>query len=257
MLGLPNNSSGTAPAYYIGNEAAQLCHDFLRKQQRVAVDIETEGLGALSFKVKAVIISTDDLAVVLAANNAQHKRAGREVLTQVPELIFHNSTFDVPPLTSAGWMRLTDVARVTDTVVWARMAYTDSLAGRGLADLEPRLLSDQFVHAVKDRLSYAGKVAGWTKGNTFTNLQYADPVYTMYAAWDALVTYRLHNPLIDACHHQLTTHEFGRYAADDMTAAQLIEEAQKVNRINLWRSVKGLRVDGPLVRQQVVEIHGQ
>lgn len=251
---LPNHASGPAPDYYIGNDAPQACGDLLLRRPRLSCDIETMGLGAASYQIKAVIVSNGLNTVVLDGQNERHRKVTAEVLDSAAQIVFHNSPFDVPPLVSAGWMTLDMIEKALDTLIWARMAYPSRM-GRGLEQLEPRLLSGQFHNAVKDRLTYAGKVAGHrSKGETFAKLQYDDPVYGLYAAWDALVTHRIVDPVYNAAYQQQVNHDFDAYGANHEDALWLLEREQIVNRLTLHRSAKGFRIDDALIRRQVEEI---
>lgn len=256
---LPNHRAGAAPHFYVGDDAVRICRDFLAKQPRVAVDIETRGLGELSYHVKAIIISTDSVAVVLDANDAVHKAVCHDVLSSVPELDFHNSAFDAPPLYTGGFMPLDAVHKIYDTLITARLRYTGSFEGKGLADLEPRLLSDQFLHAVKDRISFSAKAHGFgTKGAAFEVLQYNDPVYVMYAAWDALVTSRLKDPLTREVRSWSLEHPFGKYGPQSTSDVdEIVAKWQRVNRAYVYRSCVGLDFDPESMRRQADVLHAE
>jgi DNA polymerase-1 len=255
---LPNHRSGEAPHFYVGDDAVRIARDFLAKQPSVAVDIETRGLGELSYHVKAVIISTGQTAVVLDGFNPTHKAVCRDVLSAVPELVFHNSAFDAPPLYTGGFMPLDAVHKIYDTLITARLAYTGSFDGKGLADLEPRLLGDQFLHAVKDRMGFAAKVHGITKSVAFEVMQYDDPVYVMYAAWDALVTSRLKAPLTKAVRDWSLDHPFGKYGPQTTADVdEIVDKWQRVNRAYIYRSCVGINFDPDSMRRQTDALHGQ
>lgn len=254
---MPNHRYGQAPRYHLGEDAIRVARDILANEKEVAVDIETRGLAELSYHVKAIIISTGVEAVVLNADDPNHIAVSKHVLSRVPSLVFHNSPFDAPPLYAAGAMRLEDVHKIYDTLVTARLTYTGSFDGKGLADLEPRLLSDQFIHSVKDRISYAAKVHGFgAKGRAFEVLQYDDPVYTMYASWDAIVTHRIKKPLTEAMYAWSLDHPFGKYGPQSKAEVdEIIAKWQRVNRAYVYRSCKGIQYDPENMALQTSQLH--
>jgi DNA polymerase I-like protein with 3'-5' exonuclease and polymerase domains len=130
-----------------------------------------------------------------------------------------------------------------DTLVYARMALTGERDGRRLADLEKRYLSASLRSATKDNLADWGKVNKLKKSEIFSRARYSDPVYAMYAGWDGILTSMLLPRVRDAARHQLTNHPFGRYGADPDQASYLLRREQRVNRVMLKRSARGIRVD--------------
>lgn len=233
----------TRRSYSIGDQAAREVVRMAASAGTVAVDIETEGLDAKAFKVKVIIIATEQRACVLNAREPRHRAAAREALSATRVLVFHNSPFDVPPLVASGIMTLEDIEKVVDTLVYARMALTGERDGRGLSDLEKRFLSAGFRSETKDRFADWAKVNKLKKGEAFEKATYDTPVYAMYAGWDGVLTATLLPHVKDAARHQLTNHPFGRYGADPVQAEYLMAREQHVNRVMLRRSARGLRVD--------------
>lgn len=233
----------TRRSYSIGEQAAAWAVLMARKAGTVAVDIETMGLNEKAFKVKVMILSTDRHACVLDARSKPHCAAFREALRIAKRLVFHNSSFDVPPLVVAGLMDLDCIDKVFDTLVCARMALTGFAARRGLGDLEKRYLGGQLRSETKDRFGSWAKVNGLSKGDAFDVAGYDHPVYQMYAGWDGVLTSMIEPHVIADARKQLTDHPFGRYGADADTADYLIEREQRVNRVMLRRSARGLTVD--------------
>lgn len=233
----------TRRSYSIGDRAASDVVRMALESGTVAVDIETMGLEALAFTVKVVIVATASHACVLDASDARHRAAAKEAMTAARKLVFHNSSFDVPPLVAAGIMRIEDIDKVVDTLVYARMAFTGERDGRRLADLEKRFLSGSLRSATKDNLSEWGKINKLKKSEIFSRANYSDPVYAMYAGWDGILTSLILDHVRDAAHHQLTDHPFGRYGADDEQARYLMRREQQHNRVMLKRSARGIRVD--------------
>lgn len=236
-------SDPTLRSYSVGDQAMRKVVRLAQDFGTVAVDIETAGLEALAFTVKVVIIATANHSCVLDAGDERHRAAAREALGAARKLLFHNSAFDVPPLVAAGIMRIEDIDKVVDTLVYARMALTGERDGRRLADLEKRYLSADLRSATKDNLAEWGKVNKLKKSEIFSRANYSDPVYAMYAGWDGILTSMLLPRVRDAARHQLTNHPFGRYGADEEQAGYLLRREQQMNRVMLRRSARGIRVD--------------
>lgn len=227
----------------MGDDALRGVVPLAQQNPYVAVDIETDGLASESYTVKAIIVSTDTHACVLDGFNPRHVGAALDALDAASVLAFHNSPFDVPPLVHSGAMRIDHIDKVIDTLPIARMAYTDSIAGRGLEQLEKRLLRTADNQAHKDRLKTWAKINRVSVKEMWKKISYNDTIYPMYAGWDGILTHRLVSPLLAAAQHQLTDHPFGRYGADQAQASYLVGREQRVNRVMLRRSARGLAVD--------------
>lgn len=240
----------TRRSYSIGDQAASEVVRLARAAGRVAVDIETAGLAELAFKVKVVIIATAQRSCVLDASDARHRAAAREAIGAARELVFHNGAFDVPPLVQAGIMRIEDIAKVYDTIIYSRMAFTGEMDRHSLGELEKKFLSGRLRSASKDSLAEWAKTNRMTKGKVFEVAQYTDPVYAMYAGWDGILTAMVLDPVRDAARRQLTEHPFGRYGADAVQAEYLMEREQRVNRVMLRRSARGIRLDDERVAHE-------
>lgn len=236
-------SDPTRRSYSIGDQAASEVVRLAKAAGRVSVDIETQGLAELAFKVKVVIIATQTRSCVLDATDPRHCAASRDAISAARELVFHNSPFDVPPLVTAGIMRIEDIAKVYDTLIYSRMAFTGERDRHSLGELEKKFLSGRLRNASKDNLAEWAKVNRMTKGEVFAKARYEDPIYAMYAGWDGVLTSMVLEPVRDAARHNLTQHPFGRYGADAVQAEYLMEREQRVNRVMLRRSARGIRID--------------
>jgi DNA polymerase-1 len=219
---------------------------------RVAVDIETAGLGDLAFTVKAIIISNHARSYVLDGSDPRHRMAARDAMAAATTLVFHNSAFDVPPLVSCQAMCLADIDKVDDTLIYARMALTAFGDGRKLTDLEQRYLVHTGILRAgsKDRFAAWAKANGMAKGDAFARLSYGDPIYMMYAGWDAILTHLAWDPVQAHAMAQLTHHPFGRYGADTAMARELLDREQRVNRIMLKRSARGIAIDDDRIARE-------
>jgi DNA polymerase-1 len=240
----------TRRSYSIGDQAASEVVRMARAAGRVAVDIETAGLGELAFKVKVIIVATPLRSCVLDATDERHRAAAREAIGVARELVFHNSAFDVPPLVTAGIMSLDDIAKVYDTLIYSRMAFTGEMDRHALGELEKKFLAKSLRTLTKDNLAEWGKVNRLSKSKVFEVARYSDPVYAMYAGWDGVLTSLVLEPVRAAARTQLTDHPFGRYGADAVQAEYLMEREQRVNRIMLRRSACGIRLDDQRVASE-------
>ena len=242
----------TRRAYIGGELAVTSVVRMAAESGRVAVDIETAGLGDLAFTVKAIIIANRSRSYVLDGADPRHRAAAREAMEAATKLVFHNSSFDVPPLVSCGAMALADIDKVDDTLIYARMALTAFGDGRKLTDLEQRYLVSTGIlrSGSKDRFAAWAKANGMAKGDAFAKLSYGDPIYMMYAGWDAILTHMAWDPVQAHAMIQLTNHPFGRYGADTETAVALLEREQRVNRIMLKRSARGIAIDDDRIARE-------
>lgn len=240
----------TRRSYSIGDQAMREVVRMTREAGTVAVDIETAGLGEKAFIVKVVIIATARHSCVLDGADPRHCAAAREALGAARTLVFHNSSFDVPPLVAAGIMDIACIGKVYDTLIYARMALTGERDSRKLGDLEKRYLTGALRTATKDNLSEWGKVNKLNKSQVFEVAQYSDPVYAMYAGWDGILTNMILEPVKADALRQLTDHPFGSYGADREQALYLMEREQRHNRVLLKRSARGVRVDPALIEQE-------
>lgn len=236
--------------YSLGDEACEMAVRLAKENGIVATDIETDGLAEESFTVKVIIIGTATHAAVLDAFNPKHVAAAKEAFSAAQGLVFHNSPYDVPPLVFCGAMTLDMINKVTDTLILARMAFTDSIAGRGLADLERSVLGATGSNAAKDRFAQWCKINKFSKSEGFKRATYKDSAYTMYAGHDVIITARLLMPLLELALIQMTNHPFGRYGADRATAIKEIQKQQQVNRVKLRRTAKGLTFDAPKMQAE-------
>jgi DNA polymerase I len=245
----------TRRSYVVGEDAARGVARMAGETRRVAVDIETAGLHEDAFKVKVMIVSNDVQSFILDATNPRHCASFTAALDNADELDFHKSAFDVPPLVTAGLMSIDHIDKVFDTLVCARMALTSTMDSfgfvkHGLESLEKRYLTGRMSAASKDRFADWAKANGWSKATAFKKAGYDHPVYQMYAGWDGIITSLIRPYVYEAAIAQLTDHPFGRYGADEETARYLIEREQRMNRIMLRRSARGLELDHPRLAQQ-------
>lgn len=236
--------------YSMGTEACDMIVR-LARAGRISADIETDGLAEDSYTVKVISAADDTHTAVLDAFNPKHVQAARDAFEIASEIVFHNSPFDVPPMVHCGAMSADHIWKITDTMIWARMARSDQLGGKDLETLEKSVLGATDGTAEKDRFSQWATINKYNSTEKWKAARYGDKAYSMYAGWDTIITYRLYEPLLKEVIDLYTNHPFGRFGADRALAEKLAWREQIVNRIMLRRSAKGLDVDlGLLQREQ-------
>jgi DNA polymerase-1 len=184
----------------------------------------------------------DTEAVLLDPRDPIQLSVVAKVTAEAPELVLHNASFDVPPMVHYGMMRVEDIDKVTDTIVYARMAFPGGLNVNGLDSLATNVLGmpksgGTMTNSFK-AFGYATKDAGWYA------MDIDVPIYRYGAMADTVVGLRLVQPLRAACWKQTVEgHNFGALGVDGATAIYLMEREQIVNRIMMRRSAVGLAVD--------------
>lgn len=226
-------------ATYVLGDGDHAVH-LARTAPAIAVDIETAGLGADQWTVKAIVIGTTTSAVVLDPTDPAQRRAAWEAMASARELLMHNSPFDAPILYVGGFMPLSAVDKITDTLVSARLAYPDERVSKSLGQACERYLGGGYG-TLKARLEQAWKAQSkMTKSQMFKVLGLSNPAYVVYAAFDGIMTARLHEALPDAVRLACSDHPFPGYTNN---ADYLIEREQTVNRMMLRRTCVGVQID--------------
>lgn len=210
----------------------------------VSVDIETFGTGRYSARLKCVGFSdaTEDggTAIVLDPRDPRQRDAIGHLVRHAPTLVFHNSPFDVPNMARNGLIGLDHLAKVEDTLLYARLAEPDSLVSKNLARTGARYLGT----STEDHLGKAFKAAGLTTDQGYYQFDLDRLLYLMGNAADAVMTSRLRPLVRQAAYDRLTTgHPFTENGVTGDEAWALIDRVQRFNRILLRRAIKGLRVD--------------
>lgn len=108
----------------VGVEEAQKLLPAILTTGTVAVDIETFGLKADRWRLKAVGIgdATGTRVAVLDPRDTRQADLLRDTLDATACLLLHNGSFDAVPLVHTGLMSLDAVDKIIDTIVLARMA---------------------------------------------------------------------------------------------------------------------------------------
>ena len=212
----------------------------------VAIDTETMGLGADSFTLKCLTAAWETangtVSVLLDPTRRDDDRqAVRDLLGRAGTLVLQNAAFDVPPLHQNGLMSLADIAKVHDTVIYARMAYPDNLVNKSLESLATKLVEFPESEVTMAQLF---KANGLTPAEGFRVFDIDKPIYRLGAMADTVATLRLLAQIQAKAWSRLAEgHPFGEYGVDSDGAVALMEREQEVNRIMLRRSARGLQVD--------------
>lgn len=219
--------------------------ELVRAGRTLAVDIETFGLGADARRIKCVAVADQRQAVVLDPRDPGQAHLIRCVMDAARTLVFHNSQFDVPTLSgySAGGGRLFEpqwLHKVHDTLIYARLAWPDTLARKDLESLAHRLLSLDKGETIK----IAFRRLGLSLREGFHSVDIDSPMFLLGCATDALVTARLYERVRTEALATLTrAHPFVTYGVTGAEARALVEREQHINRSALRRTITGLAVD--------------
>jgi DNA polymerase-1 len=219
-----------------------------RASGAVAVDIETQGLGADQWHMTAVSIGTGVHAHVL--DPVLDAAAIRDALDEATTLVFHNSPFDVPVLVNAGLMRLAHVAKVYDTLVTARLASPSEHGGHRLGQACTTVLGDGYDRQKRALEEHWRFVTGKTKAAMFHELGMGDEAFMMYAAFDVVMTARLYGALPAVMVAHTTDHPF----PSSGDAATIIEREQTVSRVLLAQTCRGITLDFDVVDEIKAEL---
>lgn len=212
----------------------------LMREPWLAVDIETEGLGVLARRLKVVTLATPEEAVLFDPRDPAHALALRDIFREARELVFHNSPFDVPPLAHNGLLTTGDARKVTDTLIWARLADPDERGDRSLANAARRYLG----MVVEDGVTARARGMGMTKSEYFRRIDLNSPNYRWDAASDGVATARLKDVIRRAAYRRLTEgHPFSTFGVTGEEAERLVDREQRINRMMLARTIRGFRWD--------------
>ena len=229
--------------------------------RRVALDIETPGLNQ-AFQINCVTaawIEGDTVQSVILdpLRNPTDKYVLQALIARAASLVLHNAPFDIPALFHHGLIDAAGINRVVDTLLLARMTWTnpyDPVTGKkDLTSLSVRMLGMADFAGGMER---AFKAAGYkTIQAGYEGMDIDSPIYRQGAMADTIATLRL-EPLIRAeCRRWLTDHPFVYYgASNDAEADALIGTQETVNRVLLRRTARGLAVDRDYLAKYVESV---
>lgn len=228
----------------------------------VAADIETPGLDD-PFTIKCVTFAWRDprdgqLHSVLLdpARRVLDAKATREMHDKAQTLVFHNSSFDVPGLVLADLLALEDIPKIQDTIIYARMAFPDTLEKKGLEALTSRMLG---IHQFEGGLAAAIKAFGYrSKQAWFREADINLPTYRVGAMADTICTLRLLPELFDATVKHLLDHPFSeRGLTDEAACHEVMAREQRVNHVMLRRNAVGINVDREYLDRYSEKVEGE
>lgn len=221
---------------------------------RPALDIETFGLGLAARRLKSVALSSGTHAVVLDPRDPYQANLIRHTFGQAEELILHNSPFDIPNLYLNGLFDIEWCHKISDTLIWSRLANPGERVRKSLTEA-----ADRYLKTGKGgELERSFKALGLNKKDGFRMFDLDRPIYLQGAASDPLLTFRLAPVVRQASYDRLTrNHPFPRQGVTGSEAWDLVDREQQINRyIGLPRTLKGLRVDFEYLDQyQEVNAH--
>lgn len=214
----------------------------------MALDIEADGLGASSFVLKCATLAWADrsgetMGVYLdPLRNDEDRQLLRAVLDHAEAIVLHNAPYDVPPLFQHGLISAEAIGKIHDTAVYARMAYPDKFTRKNLESLATGPLVG-FPEA-EMTMAEVFKANGLTISEGYRQFDGDRPLYRLGAMADTVATLRLLRPIQAATWSRLVEgNPFGPKAVDSAGALDLMEREQRVNRVMMRRSARGLAVD--------------
>lgn len=215
----------------------------------VAADIETPSISD-SFTIKCVTFAWvwegTTISVVLDPSRDDRDAAAcREMFGRAGHLVFHNGSFDVPPLVRRGLALRSHIEKVLDLIVYARMAWPDELTRKDLGSIAKRVLPR--TPSVDEGLKLAMKAAGMrSKDEWYSKGDVDMPYYRSNAMADTIVTLRALEPSMRAAVDRQLDHPFGdRGLTHRGDAESLVFREQIMNRWGLARATDGFDVDIP------------
>lgn len=226
-------------------ECAEAALELLRRTTKLSCDIESFGLGKDARRLKAVIFSDvpeGTVALILDPRDERQAKLIRWIMGQATELVFHNSAFDVPNLAVNSLFEVEWCAKVTDTLLYARQAEPDNRVSKSLGDCANRYLGLAYD---KNGMANSAKATGIkSTQEMYHKFDLDRPVYVRGAATDATVTARLLPRVRKAALSRFVTgHPFTDWGVAGQEALDLMQREQKLNRMSLRRTVKGLVAD--------------
>lgn len=207
---------------------------------RLALDIETYGLGVDANRIKCVVLAQSESALVLDPRDPYQRNMLTWGVAAQDWIITHNGgPFDFPSLAANRIIIDTDTAKLIDTQLYARIAEPGEFTPKTLDACAERYLG------INSRSIVAMfKALGMTKDQGYERLDIDSPAYLFGAAADGIVTARLLEPIKAAAIDRLTTgHPFESVGLSRYEAEIEVEKHQIANRWGSRKTIHGLRVD--------------
>ena len=205
----------------------------------VAVDIETFGLGPMAWRMKCVVFSDGVHCAVLDPRDDTQAEVITRVLADAPELIFHNSSFDVPVLYQNKLLTYASIDKITDTLLHARLANPDTFTPKSLEAVGDRL----GVHSKGTPIKTTFKQLGISTKEGFHKFDLDVVSYLYGAALDGLVTHHIAPIIRNEAKKTLAANPYASFRVSGSELERLLDREQIVNRVLLRRACLGMRVD--------------
>lgn len=232
--------------YTVGAEhIADPLRTMLMSREPIACDIETEGLGVAALNLKSVSFATCTTAVICDPRDPYQRDIIVKTLAFAKSLLFWNAAYDITNLARNRLLTARECARVTDGVLYARLAEPDELVRKSLTDSWERYCgSGDTSKATDENRAMFRAMGARNKVEGFLRADLHMPMFVHAAALDVIRTARLVSVVRDAAYRRLTAgHPYGDEGVTGDEAWALVEREQRINRMMLRRSVAGLRVD--------------
>lgn len=215
-------------------------------QGHLATDIETPGLDR-AFEINCVTMAWeqggDTHSILLdPCRNQGHHALVCDMYDRASMIILHNAMFDVPALYHHKMLTMTHIRKIVDTLVLARYGWPDPMVRKSLSHLaKAHLGMDENAEGMK----MAFKAAGFkTIQAGYEGMDIDSPIYRQGAMLDTIATLRLQPILREHCWAWSLKHPFVHFGATSHGEAEaLLETQEKVNRVMLRRTARGINVD--------------
>jgi DNA polymerase-1 len=232
---------GINAVYTLGREhVREALEKVFQRTDTVSADIESHGLGLAGRRLKSVQIGDAFAAVILDPRDPYQADLIRKTFERAKWIVFHNSSFDIPNLYINGLIRLADITKVIDTILYDRLATPGETVRKSLEASGARHLG---THPGGE-LVKAFKALNLSKTEGYKRFDLDRPIYVQGAASDPVVTAMLLPVVRQAAYNRLTKgHPFTGKGLSSSEAWDLVEREQRINRVLLARSARGFRVD--------------
>lgn len=219
-------------------------------QQRVAMDIETQGVDEGRWQITCVTASWRTGQGIIQSvllnplRNDRDRGLLRRIVDHAGAIVFHNAIFDIPPLCAHRLFTIEDIDKVEDTLLLARMLRTVQKGSRNLESLGVEYgITDDSALSMPDVF----KIAGFrTQKDGYENCDVTVTAYRNGAMSDTAVTLQLWDQLYPkvVAMHTLGMSEAGSAALLTFEQAEeLVWKIQQCSRVMLKVEARGLAWD--------------
>ncbi|UJE15706.1 DNA polymerase I [Gordonia phage Ligma] len=240
----------------------ELIHTTAPETVDIATDIETPGL-ARQFEINCVTASwvgADGMTHSVLLDPDRRDGDGvalRSLYDHARTIALQNAPFDIPGLVRSEHMTIEQVGtKIVDTVVLARFCEPDTWLGKKLEQLATRHLG---LEDFGGGMGLAFKAAGHkTLAEGYAHLDIDSPIYRQGAMADTAVTLRLASLLREKCIELTLDHPFREHGASTRSEAEaILAVPERVHRIMLKRTARGIEVDTDYLDRYTTEVAGE